>query len=142
MEGGFLPEIDEKSGLAALAEKLLHQPDAVGRQDSFDDFYPVVQQVGIRQAELASHASETQIARAEHQPGNTGVYQRSGAHHAGLQSDVQRGACQAVIAERGRTLAESLNLGVRSGILRRNRRVAAPAYQLSSVIRNGLRYSR
>src|SRR5450759_5115845 len=48
-------------------EELLQQFHALGRQHTFHYFDAVVEEVGIRQAELAAHAAEAQVARAEDQ---------------------------------------------------------------------------
>ena len=44
------------------------------------------------------------------------VHDRSGAHRAGLQRDVELAAAEAIVAERAGGLAQGLNLGVGAGI--------------------------
>ena len=87
--------------LAAAFEELAQQFDALDREHALDDFDAVIEHVRIGDLEFAAHAAEAQVARAEDHARDARRHQRSGAHHARLQRAIQRGAGQAVVAERG-----------------------------------------
>jgi hypothetical protein len=56
--------------------------------------------------ELAAHAAEAEVAGAEHESADAGVNQGSGAHDAGFEGGVERGAFEPIVADLGRCLAE------------------------------------
>ena len=77
----------------------------------------MVQQLGIRNPELAADAAEAQIARAEHQPLHPRRHQRAGAHRTRLQGRVDRGPLQPVISQGSRRRAQRQDLSVRRRIV-------------------------
>jgi peroxiredoxin len=111
--------------LAEPREEALQQFHALGGEHALDDLHTVVQQVRIGQPELAAHAAEAEVARAEDQPPHARVHQRARAHHARLERDIQGGVLQAVVAGRRRGLAERRHLGMGGGIAAGNGTVGA-----------------
>ena len=70
------------------------------------------------------------IRAAVHEPRHARVHQRAGAHRAGLQRDVDGGALEPPVAERGRRAAQRVDLGVRRRILVGLAPVAPPPHDL------------
>src|SRR5262245_7104518 len=60
----------------SLLKKPAQQFDALHRQYPFHDFYPMIQQFGIRHPKLAAHSAEPEIPCPEHDPGHPRVHQR------------------------------------------------------------------
>lgn len=64
--------------LSFLAKKSLKQFLTIGGQNALDDLSPVIQQLGIGDAEFTAHSSEAEIARAEDQPFHPRGHQSAG----------------------------------------------------------------
>ena len=113
--------------LTAVIEELLQQLQAFSRQDTFNDFYAMIQNLRIRQPELAAHTAEAEISRAEDQALNARRNKRTRAHDARLDGDVKRGVFEPVISGRAGSLAQREYFSVRCGIMIRNGRVVSAA---------------
>ena len=53
--------------LTPPTKESLQELGALRAEYSFDDFHPVIQNVGIRESKLAAHAPEPQISRSKDQ---------------------------------------------------------------------------
>ena len=82
-----------------LTKEMLHQGSALNSADSFYDFDAMIQEVGIGDPKLTANSSESEISCAKDEAGDSCSYQRSSAHHAGLQSDVESRAFQSIVAD-------------------------------------------
>ena len=113
--------------LTAVVEELLQQLQAFGPEDAFNDFHAMIQNLRIRQPELAAHAAEAKISRAEDQALNARGHKRTRAHDAGLDGDVKSRVFEPVISGLTRGLAQREYFGMRGGIMIRNGRVVPAA---------------
>ena len=67
--------------------------------------------------ELAADAAEAEVARTKNESADAGLDQGSGAHDAGLEGGIERGAFEAIVADRGGGLAEGEDFGVGGGVV-------------------------
>jgi hypothetical protein len=77
----------------------------------------MIEEIGISQLEFRSYATEAEVASAEDESSNAGMNQGSGAHDAGLQSYINRGVLQAVVAPVLGGGANQVHFGVSGGII-------------------------
>jgi hypothetical protein len=120
-------------------EKSLQQGGGFRAKDPFNNFHPMIQKRRIGYLKFASHAAEPQIASPEHQSANARGDQRAGAHGARLQRAVERGITQPIIAQRECALPQREHFGMRGGVQRFDRRIAALADNLADRHLAGLR---
>jgi hypothetical protein len=117
-----------KQFLRPLPEFLEKGPQpfhAFGGQQTLDDFHAVVQQIGVGDAELASHRTDAQIARPKDQPPNACVHDGAGAHRTGLHRNVERAAVQTPIFDTFGGGTQRDDLGVGGGVVRLDGTIAA-----------------
>jgi hypothetical protein len=115
---------------AAGFEEAAEEFHAFGGEDAFDDFDPVVEDVGIGDLEFAADASEAKVAGAENKAIDTGGDEGSGAHDAGFEGAVKGGSGEAVVGGAESGFAQREDLGVGGGIDLRDGRIAAAAHDL------------
>src|SRR5215831_13267602 len=78
-----------------------------------------------KQVHHAAACARLGVGGAEHHACYAGVHERPHAHDTRLQSDVERGPWQAIVAEALRCLAQRLNLCVRRWVMCRDRAIVA-----------------
>ncbi len=81
--------------------------------------------VGGEQVEEAAGGSSFGVGCAKDEAGDAGVDQRSGAHYAGFEGDVEGGAGEAVVAEALPGITQGEDFGVGAGVVATNRAVVA-----------------
>jgi hypothetical protein len=106
-----------RGSLAAGGEKGLHCGGAFGGENAGGNFDAMVQRGMIEYLEAGAHGAAFGIVGAVHQARDTGLDHRSGAHGAGFDGDVERGAEQAIISDGARGGAQRHDFSVRGGIL-------------------------
>ena len=105
--------VGPSSSLPFPTEEIL-QPGAAFGGEHPRGYRRVMVQSSIREEiHHAAARSRLGIRRAEHQPGDPGVDDRSGAHRAGLESHMQLATGQAVVARVRGSFAQRQDLRVR-----------------------------
>lgn len=83
-------------------------------------------QVGLR-----LHHAGMRLGCAIHEPSDARMNDRPGAHQAGLESDIERAAVEAVVAQLLGRGTQRSNLGMSAGIVGQDRCVEARAHDLA-----------
>ena len=122
---------------AAAPKESLQKGKALFGEQTFRNFDLMVEQLRVRQAELAPDGPEAQITGCEDEPRDTRRDQRSGTHRAGFKRDIKRRVRQPVVAERSRRCPQRLDLGVRGRIAGCNRAVRSSADDLTLLDDDG-----
>lgn len=111
----------------AVIEEPLQQLQAFGPKDAFNDFHAMIQNLRIRQTELAAYTAEAEISGAEDQALNARRNKGARAHDARLDGDVKSRVFEPIISGLTRGLAQREYFGMRGGIMIRNGRVVSAA---------------
>ena len=112
-----------KRGLPPGAKEALEQGRALLFQRAAGDLWAPVAGGLVENLGAMDHRAPLGIAGGEHQAADAGVADSPGAHGAGLQSDHQRQASQAIITQGLGRLPQGENLGVGGRIVTRDRGV-------------------
>jgi hypothetical protein len=95
-----------RGDLALTGEEILEELGAIGGEGAFEDFEAMVEELVIGELEFAAYAAEAQVARAENESADAGMDQGAGAHDAGFERGIERGAFQTIVANLRRCLAQ------------------------------------
>jgi len=104
-------------------EESFEQSSAFCAKYALRDFDTMIQEVGIGDLELAADASETKVARSEDEPSDASVYQRTRAHGARFQRDIESRTGETVFFHALAGHAQDKNLGVRRWVVVFDRRI-------------------
>src|SRR5215472_8887283 len=102
--------------LTAVPKERLQYFCAAPRQNTSADFHLVVEPGVVQHLQHRMDRARFWVIRSVHQALNPRVHQCAGAHGAGFNCNKQLAPSQAVVAERGASLPQRDDLGVRSGI--------------------------
>ena len=128
-----MPRCVERYRSSAFSEERLEDGTAVGSEDAGGDFYLVVDaQVG-EDFEARANGATFGIVGAIDDARDTRLNDGAGAHAAGLDSDVERGVRESVIAEKAGSLAEDYNFGVGGRVAIADSAVAGTSEDLAVV---------
>jgi hypothetical protein len=100
----------------SFCEEGLEDGGAVCCEDTGSDFDLMVEAWIGKNFEARADGSAFGVVRTVYQTRDAGLNDRAGAHAAGLDGDVERCSCEAVISEGARGFAQDDDLGVRRRI--------------------------
>jgi len=111
-------------GSATLGEERLEDGSALCGEDSGDDVHLMVEARMGEDFEAGADSAAFGIVGAVDEARDTGLDDGAGAHAARLDSDVQRGVGEAIVAEKAGGFAKDNHFRVGGGIIVANRAVA------------------
>jgi hypothetical protein len=119
--------------LSAISEERLDDGRAVGGEDARCDFHAVIE-AGVRKNfETGADRAAFGIVGAIDKSRDAGLDNRTGAHGAGLDGNIQGGTGEAIVTEQARALAEYGDFGVGRGVAIANRAIARTHQSLAVV---------
>jgi hypothetical protein len=124
---------DGAAGLAAFGEKRLEDGDAVGGEDTGRDFNLMVEAGVGKDFEAGADGAAFWIVGAVNEAWNSGLDDRTGAHAARLDGDVEGGIGQAVVAEKTGGFAKDHYFRVSRGVIVADCAIAGTGKNLAFV---------
>lgn len=119
---------DWRQRLSPRTKKRSQQLAASIPQNTAIDIHPVVESMIRRQQiEYTAGRARLRIGGTEHDPFDPGMHNRTGAHWAGFERDIERGSGKAVIPQPGRRIAQRGNFRMGAGIVRADGTIPALA---------------
>ncbi len=122
---------------AAFGEEGLEDGGAVGGEDAGGDLYLMVETRVGEDFETGADGAAFGVVGAVNEARDASLDDGAGAHAAGLDGDVERSICKAVVAEKAGGFAKNNNLGVSAGVAVPNGAVVRTGKDLANVDEHG-----